>query len=123
MRRAPSNGCMSSVYCLPKSATCCSPRPNISVMQQVENLLRAAIGLDSAAIGSTLIERAVRLRMKSHGLKKTEDYRRLLETSKPEWDELVESVLVTETWFFRDREPFAAFVRMVLEDWLPAHPD
>jgi chemotaxis protein methyltransferase WspC len=91
-------------------------------MKQVEDLLRTTIGLDSAAIGSTLIERAVRLRMKSHGLKKIEDYRRLLETSRPEWDELVESVLVTETWFFRDREAFAAFVRLVLEHWLPARP-
>jgi len=27
--------------------------------------------------------------------------------------------VVTETWFFRDPEPIAAFVRLVLEDWLP----
>ena len=90
-------------------------------MNQVEHLLSITIGLDSAAIGSTLIERAVKLRMKSYGLRKLEDYRRLLETFQPEWNELVESVLVTETWFFRDREPFAAFVRLVLEDWLPAN--
>ena len=91
-------------------------------MKQVEHLLNATIGLDSASIGSTLIERAVRLRMRSHGLKMVEDYRRLLQSSQPEWNELVEAVLVTETWFFRDRECFAALVRLVLEDWLPAHP-
>ena len=34
----------------------------------------------------------------------------------------MESVVVTETWFFRDREPFGALVRLVLEEWLPSHP-
>jgi chemotaxis protein methyltransferase WspC len=90
-------------------------------MKQVEDRLRLTIGLDAASIGSTLIERIVRLRMKSHGIKRIEEYERLLQSSRPEWDELVESVLVTETWFFRDREPFAAFVRLVAEEWLPAH--
>ncbi len=30
-------------------------------------------------------------------------------------------MVVTETWFFRDPETFAAFVRLVREEWLPAH--
>ena len=59
--------------------------------------------------------------MRSLGLKRLEDYRRSLEHSRAEWNELVESVVVTETWFFRDPEPIAAFVRLVREEWLPAH--
>ena len=70
----------------------------------------------------SLIQRAVRQRMRSLGLKRLEDYRQLLEHSRAEWHELVESVVVTETWFFRDPEPIAAFVRLVREEWLPAHP-
>ena len=88
----------------------------------MKHLLRKTIGLDAASIGSTSIQRAVRLRMRSLGLKRPEDYEQLLEKSRAEWNELVESVIVTETWFFRDPEPFAAFVRLVLEEWLPAHP-
>ena len=91
-------------------------------MKRFEHLLRKTIGLDAASVGPTSIQRAVRLRMRSLGLKRPEDYERLLESSPAEWDELVESVIVTETWFFRDAEPFAAFVRFVLEEWLPAHP-
>jgi chemotaxis protein methyltransferase WspC len=30
--------------------------------------------------------------------------------------------VVTETWFFREKHPFAALARLVTEEWLPAHP-
>jgi chemotaxis protein methyltransferase WspC len=93
-------------------------------MKQIENLLRQQIGLDAASIGSSLIERTVRLRMKSLRVKNIEDYKRLLASSRTEWDELVEAVVVTETWFFRDKEPFQAFVQLVQSEWLrrPAWP-
>lgn len=93
-------------------------------MTRIESLLRREIGLDAASIGSTLIQRTVRLRMKGHGLKKAEDYERLLKTSATELEELIEAVVVTETWFFRDREPFAAFAQMALSRLarMPADP-
>ena len=91
-------------------------------MNQIEHVLRKTIGLDSESVGSTSIQRAVWLRMRSLGLRRLEDYQRLLERSPAEWNELVESVVVTETWFYRDPVVFAAFVRLVLEEWLPAHP-
>jgi chemotaxis protein methyltransferase WspC len=91
-------------------------------MQAVEALLRRHIGLDAASIGSSLIERTIRLRMKQRGLKRVEDYRDLLDSSRQELKELIEAVVVTETWFFRDREPFNAFIRLALEEWLPGRP-
>jgi chemotaxis protein methyltransferase WspC len=91
-------------------------------MTEVEYLLREGIGLDAASIGSSSIQRTVRLRIKSLGLKSPEQYQRLLQTSRAEWTELVESVVVTETWFFRDQEPFAALVRLIQGEWLPTHP-
>jgi chemotaxis protein methyltransferase WspC len=90
-------------------------------MKRVENRLRETIGLDAACVGPSLIQRAVRQRMRSLGLKRIEDYWQFLEHSRVEWHELVESVVVTETWFFRDPEPIAAFVRLAREEWLPAH--
>jgi len=91
-------------------------------MKRIERLLKDKIGLDSGSIGSTLIERSVRLRAKNLGLQSIEEYERLVESSEPEWNELVESVVVTETWFFRDRAPFAAVGRLARDQWLPAHP-
>jgi len=91
-------------------------------MTRIETLLRERIGLDAASIGSSLIERSVRLRMKTLGLKDLEDYRRRLRDSEQEWRELIESVVVSETWFFRDRQAFDAMVQYVLTEWLPQHP-
>ena len=40
-------------------------------MEQIEQILRDTIGLDAASIGSSMIERAVRLRMKSRNIRKS----------------------------------------------------
>lgn len=93
----------------------------LETMTRIENLLRQRIGLDAASIGSGAIARVVRLRMKNLGLSEMEAYERVVSSSKQEWDELVESLVVTETWFFRDLSPFSAFARLVAENWLPQH--
>lgn len=92
-------------------------------MQHIEALLRKGIGLDAASIGSSLIERTVRLRMKQLGLHATDDYEQMLLRSPAEFNELIEAIVVTETWFFRDREPFNAFTAIAVGEWLPRHPD
>ena len=43
--------------------------------------------------------------------------------SKDELQALIETIVIPETWFFRDREAFAALVRFVHEEWLPTHAD
>ena len=87
-----------------------------------ENVLKRAMGLDAVSIGSTTVERAVRARMADLGLVRREDYWQQLQDSADELQELIEAVVVPETWFFRDREAFAALVRLVIEEWLPTHP-
>ena len=91
-------------------------------MHLIENLLRRTIGLDSASIGSSLIGQTVRMRMQSRGLTKFEDYGKYLQATPAELNELIEAVVVKETWFFRDKEPFTVLARLVLTEWLPAHP-
>ncbi len=91
-------------------------------MRHIEALLRRHIGLDAASVGSALIERAVRLRMREYGLEKPDTYRDLLATSREELMQLIEAVVVTETWFFRDRQSFNIFTQLALEDWWPRHP-
>jgi chemotaxis protein methyltransferase WspC len=71
-------------------------------MEQIEKMLREKMGLDAASIGSGSIQRVIRLRMKGLGISDASAYRELLTRSRTEWDELVEAVVVTETWFFRD---------------------
>jgi chemotaxis protein methyltransferase WspC len=92
-------------------------------MKEIEQLLRQTMGLDVESVGASSLQRSIRLRMKSLGLKTVAEYFERLQSSTAEWRELVESVIVRETWFFRDHEPFSAFSRQVLEQWLPAHPN
>jgi chemotaxis protein methyltransferase WspC len=87
-----------------------------------ENLLKRTMGLDSVSVGSPTIERAVRLRMATIGIVRVEDYWRQLCSSNDEVQELIETVVVPETWFFRDQEAFSALVRLVIEEWRPVHP-
>jgi len=79
-------------------------------MEKIEKMLRETIGLDAASVGSASIQRLIRLRMKGVGVSEITAYRELLSRSRMEWDELVEEVVVTETWFFRDSEAFGIVV-------------
>jgi chemotaxis protein methyltransferase WspC len=91
-------------------------------MKRIEQLLQARIGLDPTALGASTIQRAVRLSMKRLDLKSYPEYEQVIRTSQAHWSELVESVLVTETWFFRDSDAIQALARLVIECWLPSHP-
>src|SRR5579862_4686307 len=84
-----------------------------------ETLLKETMGLDPASVGSSTIDRAVRRRMVRTGLARSEDYWQQLRSSNDELQELIEAVVVGETWFFRDPEAFAALVRLATEDGRP----
>jgi chemotaxis protein methyltransferase WspC len=74
-----------------------------------ERLLQERIGLDPASAGPGLVARAVRSRMKSLGIARSEgaSYLALLEESPSELQSIIEEVVVPESWFFRDDRPFA----------------
>lgn len=90
-------------------------------MKQIESLLRERIGLDPGSIGATTIRRNVRLRINALGLPDVSAYRAMLAQSAGEWRELTESLVVAETWFYRDRKAFDAAERLAREEWLDAH--
>ena len=46
-------------------------------------------------------------------------YLRRLQTSLAELEELIELVVVPETWFFSDRKPFTFLEHYVKSEWLP----
>ncbi len=75
---------------------------------RVTTLLKERMGLDAASIGTAAIERAVQVRLTTCGASDEEAYWEHLSTSEAELQELIEAVVVPETWFFRDREAFAA---------------
>ena len=90
---------------------------------EFEQLLKRTIGLDAATIGSSTVARAVRARMSACEVVDTRIYWELVGKSSGELQALAEAVVVAETWFFRDREAFAALARIANNEWLPNHPD
>jgi chemotaxis protein methyltransferase WspC len=88
---------------------------------EFEDLLKRTIGLDTASVGSSVVGRAVQARMSACELEDRQAYWDHVQASRTELQELVEAVVIPETWFFRDREAFAAMARMANEEWLANH--
>ena len=84
----------------------------------VERLLADRIGLDVASVGEGLIHRGVEIRMKQLGVRRLEDYERILLGPTDEIQALIEEVVIPESWFFRDDRPFATFRQFVREGWV-----
>jgi chemotaxis protein methyltransferase WspC len=84
--------------------------------------LKETMGLDSATIGPAAVERAVKIRMAVCALHDIAGYWNFVQASAIEQQELIEAVIVPETWFFRDRDAFAALARVFNGDWLAAQP-
>ncbi|WP_175624396.1 MULTISPECIES: CheR family methyltransferase [Oxalobacteraceae] len=83
----------------------------MSTLNRIASLLRHSMGLDVASVGMGLIERAVSERMATLGLNQ-DAYLLALQSAPAELQELIELVIVPETWFFRDREAILSLARM-----------
>ncbi|MDB5839474.1 MAG: cheR2 [Herminiimonas sp.] len=80
-----------------------------------ETLLKQTMGLDASTVGASMIERAVRDRMAAASVADADAYWNLLHVSTAELQELIETVIVPETWFFRGHEAFDAMARLACE--------
>ncbi|BAZ08960.1 TPR repeat-containing CheR-type MCP methyltransferase [Calothrix sp. NIES-4071] len=83
----------------------------------IESLLSKKIGVDFKIIGDSKITKAVENRRLICGITDLKAYLQLLQTSQEEFSELVEQIVVPETYFFRDRKSFD-FLQMVAKEWL-----
>lgn len=86
-----------------------------NAVTQIAALLKQHMGLDIASVGSSLIERGVRERMAQLSQHDVYSYLHVLQSSLAELQELIELVVVPETWFFRDREAILAIARLARE--------
>lgn len=87
----------------------------------IERLLAEHIGLDAESVGHELIARAVHERQRSSGALGSDAYLALLASSPAELQALVEAVVVSETWFFRDAAAFATLAREATGPWLASN--
>lgn len=82
--------------------------------EKITALLEQGIGLKSSSIGVSTLERAVHTRMRATDCRDIETYLDLLTSSFMEMRRLVEEVVVPETWFFRDQDPFTFLADVVV---------
>lgn len=85
---------------------------------RIEALLKDTMGLNAASIGSSAIQRAIRERMQRTHIDDLTRYQQRLESSEDEIRELIELVVIPETWFFRNWHPFQALKQHIAQNWL-----
>jgi chemotaxis protein methyltransferase WspC len=90
----------------------------VTATADFESLLKQAMGLDAASIGASAVERAVQERVSACRLSDAGDYLQVVRSSPRELQALIEAVVVSETWFFRDPEAFASLARMAWDEAL-----
>lgn len=79
----------------------------------IKHLLKESIGLHADSVGDSSIDRAIRHRMNALGIAHDHDYLSCLKSSPEELSELIEEVVVPETWFFRNGAPFEALAKLL----------
>ncbi len=85
-------------------------------LTQIERMLYERIGLDPSTVGSSLVERAVQRRMTSCRLRDLGAYSARLAVDAQEILELVEEVVIPETYFFRELEGLEAVAQRAVGD-------
>lgn len=77
-------------------------------LDNIEKLLKEAIGLHRETVGASTLEYAVKQRMAACSVSDPAAYWLHLNATEQELQELVNAVIVPETWFFRDPKAFVA---------------
>ncbi|MDX1776081.1 MAG: CheR family methyltransferase [Desulfobulbales bacterium] len=88
---------------------------------KIAALLQKSMGLKVTSIGKATLDRAVQRRMKTLAIDDKAAYVDKLKTSTIELRELIEEVVIPETWFFRDGVPFQIMNKYLMTEWAPKH--
>lgn len=91
--------------------------PNMS-LEFIDKMLKEITGVDSSARGESMLKRAVSERMRVENIANIHEYKDCLVHSAREQQSLIDELMVTETWFFRDQVPFDTLAEYVGREWL-----
>jgi chemotaxis protein methyltransferase WspC len=88
---------------------------------EIEALLQKAMGLKVTSIGQSTLDRSINARMKALSINDKAEYLNVVKSSALELKELIEEVVIPETWFFRDKDPFKVLNQYLVTKWMPKH--
>lgn len=77
-----------------------------SAYQQIKDLIKREIGLDALTVGDSTISKIISMRMNACHVGEIDTYLNFLKGNQFEINELLETAVIPETWFFRDARPF-----------------
>lgn len=95
----------------------------MKIYREIIGLLHTAMGYDSSVLSEAAVVRGVRRRMLQCGQANEADYLVYLRASMLELSQLIEELVVPETWFFRDGKPFEWLRQFIQEEWALANPN
>ena len=81
----------------------------------LEDFLRDTMGLATDSIGRGAVVRAARRSMEAAHLIEMDVYLERLRADQVLRQQLIEELVVPETWFFRDQQPFVLLAKLALE--------
>jgi len=84
-------------------------------LDAIKALLLNKIGLDTATIGDSSLQHALDKRCEAVQRESIADYYQLLSVERRELDALIEEIVVPETWFYRNKQPFVTCVERVVQ--------
>ncbi|OZI46702.1 CheR family methyltransferase [Bordetella genomosp. 5] len=84
----------------------------MNLLPEFSAMLKREIGLDTGSVGQAAIERAVRLRLSACGIHDEQAYLQHVQISAAERQQLIEAVVVPETWFFRYPESLVTLAEL-----------
>lgn len=82
-------------------------------LTEIERRIVDTLGLDPAALGRDALDSAIRHRMAQSGIPEEAAYQEFLRQTPEEFQALLETVVIPESFFFRDHETFAFLARIV----------
>jgi len=85
----------------------------------LEDFLRETIGLATDSLGRGFIERVAQKHIDEAGCANVEDFVQKLRGDARLRQRLIESLVVPETWFFRDRQPFVLLAELAAKRRVP----
>lgn len=89
----------------------------MSLEHKILGLLHEKIGFNPDTVGVEKVLSSVRSSLKKSRFTNPDEYYESLRRGSPEFNRIVDEVIIPETWFFRDGEPFELLKRHVLMEW------
>ena len=88
------------------------------MLHKIEELLAKNMGLNPEVINKKHLTNIIEKRLLACQIKELKSYYFYLQTSGEELNELIEMMVIPETWFFRDHNPFNYLAQYLASDWL-----